>query len=87
MPPNSNPAMVLYVKADVDLQFKLGPPCAIAPGLETYEVCGPSAAVRYVNGQVEPEKNEYSTGFLSPRAPVAMPCQLVPCNAVHHSVT
>jgi len=71
--PNSNPAMVVYVRVDVDLQFKLGPPSPIAPGLETFEVCGPSSAVRYVSGQVEPAKNEYSTGFLSPRAPVTLP--------------
>ena len=96
--------MVLYVQVDVDLKFQVGPPSSIAPGLETFEVVGPSTAVRFIKGQTETgeqldkrfegrrpsqiisarsldnplalvedvkTRDEYTTGFLSPRSPVS----------------
>ena len=61
---------------DVDLALTLGRPCSIAPGLETFEVTGPDSAVRFVAGQTEGAKEEYSTGFLSPRAPITLPDEI-----------
>ena len=46
-------AMVVYVQVDVDLKFQVGRPSSIAPGLETFEVVGPSTAVRFIKGQTE----------------------------------
>ena len=62
--PNSMGSMVVYVHVDTGLTLTLGRPCSIAPGLETFHVTGPDSAVRFVAGQVEDAKDEFTTGFL-----------------------
>jgi hypothetical protein len=45
--------LLLHAQVGVDLDFTIGPPCDIAPGLETFEVTGPQTAVRFVKAQTE----------------------------------